>query len=336
MPETVPGEPKSRPPLDDLKMTTVSAILATYNGESYVGETLQSLLAQSRPPEEIVVCDDGSKDGTVELLHSFGAPVQVVVQENAGVSAARNRAASLATGDVLAFVDQDDLWEPERLELQVRQLEERPELGLVYADSWIIDGEGTVKGRRREHLDYAEGHVFAELCEGNFIPIETLSIPTRIYRAIGGFDEQVRYVEDWEICLRIARTHPIGFHPEPLGRYRIHGENLSYNMEAILGEYASILEELPRRMPDLTDAERTQVASVLRRRCGELAWYAVKRRDREQTVHWLAKARPVRPRSLGAKIAFFRALLGALPAPLAERAGHALERRGLFGSVRSS
>jgi len=316
-------------------MTTVSAILATYNGEAYVGETLRSLLAQRQAPKEVVVCDDGSSDGTVELLRSFGDAVRVVVQENAGVSAARNRAASLATGDVLAFVDQDDLWEPQRLAVQVRQLEQRPELGLVYADSWIIDDEGKVRGRRRDHLRYAEGHVFAELCEGNFIPIETLSIPTHVFRAIGGFDESVRYVEDWEICLRIARTHPIGFHPEPLGRYRIHGENLSYDMEAILREYAEILEHLPQRMPDLTETERALVADVLRRRCGELAWYAVKRRDREETGHWLAKARPVRPRSIGAKIAFFRALLGALPEPLAERVGHALERRGLFGSVRN-
>lgn len=316
-------------------MTTVSAILATYNGQRFVAETLESLLAQRHAPAEVVVCDDGSKDDTVEILRSFGERIRVVRQPNAGVSAARNKAASLATGEVLAFVDQDDLWEPNRLELQVRRLAEQPELGLVYADSWIIDGEGRVQGRRREHLDYAEGRVFDELCEANFIPIETLAIPTRVFRALGGFDERARYVEDWELCLRIARTHPIGFCPEPLGRYRIHGSNLSYDMEAILREYAEILADLPRRVPDLTEAERTHVAHVLRRRCGELAWYAVKRRDPAETERWLARARPVRPRSLAVKIAFFRGLLAALPEPLAERVGHALEKRGLFGSVRS-
>lgn len=315
--------------------STVSAIVATYNGERFVGETLQSLLDQKRPPIEVVVCDDGSSDGTLDVVRSFGDAVTLIEQPNAGVSAARNHAASKATGDVLAFVDQDDLWEPERLEVQLDQLARRPELGLVYADSWIIDGEGQVQGRRRDHLPYAEGHVFGALCETNFIPIETLSIPTAIFRELGGFDERARYVEDWEICLRIARSYPIGFHPEPLGRYRIHGENLSYNMEAILAEYASILEDLPQRIPDLTEAERDQAARVLRRRCGELAWYAVKRRDRAETERWLARARPIRPRSLGTKIAFFRTLLGALPEPLAERLGHALERRGLFGSVRS-
>jgi glycosyltransferase involved in cell wall biosynthesis len=313
---------------------TFSAVLASYNGERFLRSTLESLLAQSAPLHEIVVCDDGSRDGTRELVLSFGERVRLVAQENRGVSAARNRAAALASGDVLAFCDQDDLWEPRKVEVQRRQLVERPELGFVYSDAWIVDAEGRERGRRREHLDYAEGNVFERLLEGNFVPVETLAIPTGVFRALGGFDERARFVEDWELCLRVARRHPVGFWPEPLARYRIHGKNLSYDMEGILGEYAAVLEDLPRRMPDLDEREREHVARVLRRRRAELAWYALKRRDFAAAEGWLEGAHPVRPRSLALKLAFGRALLAGLPAPLARRLSDALRRRGLFGSPR--
>ena len=313
----------------------VSAILATYDGERFVRRTIESVLAQDHADLELVVCDDGSRDGTREVLRSYGDRLVLVEQANAGVSAARNAAAARATGAHLAFVDQDDTWEPDRVSRQLALLEREPDLGFVYADAWIVDGEGNVTGRRRDHLDYRRGHAFDALLEGNFVPIETLLVPAAVFREVGGFDPRVRYVEDWELCLRIARRRPIDYCPEPLARYRIHDTNLSWNMEAILGEYAELLAALPETMPDLDAAERAHVARVVRRRHAELAWYATKRRDFPLAERWLAMARPVRPRGLGLKIALFGGLLRTLPRPLAVRLGHALERRGLFGSVRS-
>jgi glycosyltransferase involved in cell wall biosynthesis len=313
----------------------VSAILATYDGERFVRRTIESVLAQDHADLELVVCDDGSRDGTREVLRSFGSRLVLVEQRNSGVSAARNAAAARATGEFYAFVDQDDLWEPNRVSAQLELFAREPGLGFAYADSWIVDGEGVVTGRRREHLDYRRGRAFDALLEGNFVPIETLLVPAAVFREVGGFDPRVRYLEDWELCLRIARRYPIDYVPQPLARYRIHDANMSWNMEAILGEYAQLLAALPEAMPDLDQAERAHVARVVRRRHAELAWYAVKRRDFELARRWLAQARPVRPRGLGLKIAVFGALLRALPKPLATSLGHALERRGLFGSVRS-
>ena len=105
-----------------MTLPTASVVVPTYNRAEWIGATLRSVLSQSSQPHEIIVVDDGSADGTETVVGAFGARVRYVRQENAGVSAARNHGARLATGEYLAFADSDDLWHPRKLEVQLTAL----------------------------------------------------------------------------------------------------------------------------------------------------------------------------------------------------------------------
>src|SRR5437667_12630279 len=116
--------PISRPPL-------VSVVIPCYNGERYLAEAIESVLAQRYEPLEIIVVDDGSTDRSAEVARHFGDAVQYVCQPHAGAAAARNRGVGLATGDLIAFLDADDVWTEGRLARQVQVLEADPSVGMV-------------------------------------------------------------------------------------------------------------------------------------------------------------------------------------------------------------
>lgn len=110
----------------------ISVIIPVYNGETHLAETLTSVLDQSLPPDEVIVVDDGSTDRTPEVAAQFEGRIRYIRQENAGPATARNRGIQASHGDLLAFVDSDDLWEPHKLERQVAELNENPDAGLVF------------------------------------------------------------------------------------------------------------------------------------------------------------------------------------------------------------
>ena len=118
----------------------VSCIVPVYNGECYLAETLDSIVAQTHQPVEIFVIDDGSTDRTAAVAASFGPRVQYCWQENAGEAAARNRGLSLAQSEFVAFLDADDLWHPEKLDRQIAQFQGKPEIDLCFTafqNFWI-------------------------------------------------------------------------------------------------------------------------------------------------------------------------------------------------------
>ena len=302
----------------------VSALVATYNGERFLGETLESILAQRLPPVEILVCDDGSTDSTRELIERAGPRVRLLTQENQGVSSARNRAAAEASGDFLAFLDQDDLWDPDLLQNLAPRLEANPEWALVYSDSRIIDAEAEVHGRRGEFLHYREGRVFQHLLGGNFIPLETTVLRAEVFKELGGFRSQFRLLEDLDLCLRASRIRPIGFCPQVLASYRIHDRNLSYQRLAMEEEWVRILEELAASRALFSEGVEAKIRSELARRCGELAWKLLRRGEIAAADPWIEGCGKGGPPGLRGRLRVVRTLLGLLPAPL---------RRGLLDLV---
>jgi len=114
------------------KGLAVSVVIPVMNGEKYLGESVRSLLAQTRPVDEIIVVDDGSVDGTPVVVQEFGEKVRYIYQSNAGVSAARNRGVAASAGDFLGFLDHDDLWQPDKLEKQLAAFEFDPEMDMVF------------------------------------------------------------------------------------------------------------------------------------------------------------------------------------------------------------
>ena len=323
--DTLPGavQPGNQP--------LVSVVVATYNGEPFVGHTLDSVLAQTWQNLEVIVCDDGSTDGTLRLLDAYRDRVLVHRQRNRGVSAARNRGAEFARGEFIAFLDHDDLWEPDMLERQVGVLIQNPGYGLVYGDSWIIDSAGESFGQRKHFLEYRSGDVYGDLLQGNFIPIETSVMPTRVFRDMDGFDASLRYLEDYDLYLRVAEHHSVAFQPVPVARYRIHDHNLSHDKEALLREWVVVLEKLGKANPFRAPEQQAIIERQRARRCAEVAWQALRRGDVAEADRWMARSGARCPARLRKRVRAVRGVLAALPPPVRERLLSFLPRRRLYG-----
>jgi glycosyltransferase involved in cell wall biosynthesis len=309
----------------------VTVVVPTYQGEAFVRDTLDSVLAQTYRDFEVVVCDDGSRDGTLSVLRSYGDRLRVVTQENRGVAAARNHAASVARGELPAFLDHDDLWEPDLLATLLPLIDSDPPLGLEYADAHVIDRAGTLCGRRGQYLDYHSGDVFEALLRGDFIPVETTLLRTALYRDLGGSDASLRYMEDYELCLRVARRTRVRFHPALLACYRVHERNLSHDREPMLVEWLSVLERLCASVPPLTAHQTEIVLDEEARLANDLAWRALRRRDVTGASRWIARAGSRAPLGKRAQIRALWCALRVLPQPVADFVLARLPRRRLYG-----
>ncbi len=309
----------------------VTVVVPTYQGASFVRQTLDSVLAQTFRDFELVVCDDGSTDETLTILGSYGDRLRLVKQKNRGVAAARNRAAETARGEFLAFLDHDDLWEPEMLATLVPILLADPALGLVYSDALVIDKLGAVRGRRGQYLKYHQGEVFDALLSGNFIPVETTLMRTALYHELGGCDEGLRYLEDYDLCLRVARRARIGFHPGPLARYRVHDRNLSHDREPMSIEWMAVLERLRAPEQALSPEQIEIVLDEEARLANDLAWRALRRRDVTTSNHWIARAGSRAPLARRLRVRVLWCLLRMLPQFAADFVLAWLPRRRLYG-----
>ena len=138
----------------------ISGIVPVYNGERYLRETLDSMLAQTYQPLEVIVVDDGSTDGTPKVVAGYGDRVRYIYQENSGPAIARNRGIDAARGEFIAFLDADDLWHPEKLMRQMTRFEARQELELsiTYVQNfWITELSAEAERYRRAKIINAEG-----------------------------------------------------------------------------------------------------------------------------------------------------------------------------------
>lgn len=234
----------------------VSAVTASYNMGRYVAEAVDSILAQDYPHLECVVVDDGSTDDTPRVLQRYASDARVTVirQENSGQTTAKNRGLSAARGELIGFCDADNRWLPGKLSRQVPRLLERPEVGVVYGDAVLIDGEGRPlpPPRTRRH----SGHITAKLLVDNFVTFNTSLVPRRILEEVGGFDESLRMAIDYDLWLRISLKYEFVYLPEPLVAYRIWGGQMSHRTAERMENFFRLLERFLREHPDaVTRAE---------------------------------------------------------------------------------
>ncbi len=229
----------------------VSAVIPTFNRAKDVVLAIESVLAQTYKPIEILVCDDGSKDDTAEVItRTYGDRVRYLPKPNGGVSSARNWGIERATGEVIAFLDSDDEWLPTKIEKQMAILAARPKVGLVLAGIVEIDGTRTPTGRtttRRD--DYPrDGAILPDVVRCPKMCPSTAIVRTAIARQVGGFDITLRTAEDLDFFLRAARLCEIAVVAEPLILYSradgsLGSEMRTYRdhvfvMERFLGEFA--------------------------------------------------------------------------------------------------
>jgi glycosyltransferase involved in cell wall biosynthesis len=211
---------------------TISVIVPTFNYGQFISEALKSVFAQTLLPAEVVVIDDGSADKTEAVVREFGNQVRYIRQENSGVSAARNRGVAETSGDLIAFVDADDILEPEFLERLYSKYSEIPGAGLVHCGTRLFDSETgeTLSYDIEGGEDDAADNLL--LWEGPGFPAPGLVLVSRAaFEAVNGFDPRQKVGEDWDFCYRVARKFRVGFVPEPLINYRIHRSAAHHNVD---------------------------------------------------------------------------------------------------------
>jgi glycosyltransferase involved in cell wall biosynthesis len=203
----------------------ISVVIPTYNYGRFIGEAIESVLRQTRAADEIIVVDDGSTDGTEAVVAAFGDKVRYVRQENAGVCAARNRGVTESSGDVIAFLDADDIWHAEKIEKQLEKFAADGEIGLVHCGMREFDSE--TGETLRLHAEGMGGDVADELLLWERTAIigcgTAVMVSRKAFDEAGGFDTRLKVGEDWDLCYRIARRYKVGFVPEVLVDYRSHG-----------------------------------------------------------------------------------------------------------------
>jgi len=199
----------------------VSVILPTYNGRTYVGAAIQSILAQSFANYEFIIIDDGSRDGTPDVIREYSDPrVQLTVQENRGLAATLNCGIEMARGRYVARLDQDDWSLPQRLERQVAYMEEHPQCGLLGTWAEIWQGDQPT-GRVHSHpADSTE--LKAELLLNNPFVHSSAMLRRAVIEDIGTYttDMSRQPPEDFELWSRIARKYDVANIPEVLHVYR--------------------------------------------------------------------------------------------------------------------
>lgn len=212
-------------------MSTVSVVVPTFNRACLVLEAIQSVLAQGYLDYEIIVVDDGSTDDTAIVLQPLSEQgvIRYIYQQNQGESAARNRGIVEASGRYIAFLDSDDLFEPDKLEIQVKYLKAHPEVGLVHSGFIKFDNDGNDLGYRDP--SWFSGMIYPQILSywTTLMAVDTVLIPKIVFDTVGLFNESLRIGPDLDMWRRIARNYPFGFINKSLARVRVHAGNISGN-----------------------------------------------------------------------------------------------------------
>ena len=243
-------------PRRDSDHSLVSVVIACYNGERYLQETIESALAQSHPEVEVIVVDDGSTDGSSGIARKF--PVRYIRQENRGLTESRNVGIRMSRGDYVVFLDADDRLRPEAIETGLRVLAERPECAMTVGDHLFISSDGSYLSNSRKAC--LQSSQYEELLKSNFIEmISTVLFRRSVLVEVGGFDTSLRVAEDYELYLRIARIYPICSHPALTAEYRLHQTNVSRNSELMLRMTLQVL----RRQGQYVRSDRRRLFAFL-------------------------------------------------------------------------
>jgi glycosyltransferase involved in cell wall biosynthesis len=235
----------------------VSVVIPVYNAERFIEESIGSVLGQSHSEIQLIVVDDGSSDETVQVVRAFDDPrLTLMEQSHGGVCRARNHGMEAAAGDLIAFLDADDLWYPEKLSVQTEELERDPRLLALGSLMDYISADGKRLGVNGEAVADED---MERIAQGRFMPFQLSSTLFRsaVVKDVGGFDEELPgLAEDLDLLARVAAVGPVRGVPRVLGAYRVHPGS------------ASVRERGRHRMATRFVRERL----AARQRGGDLSW----------------------------------------------------------------
>ena len=248
----------------DENIPLVSVIIPTYNRIKYINRAIESIFAQTYKNYEVIVVDDGSALDVKEAIRSYMNGITYVYQEHGGLAAARNTGINISKGKYLAFLDDDDVFEPKKLEIQIPILEENTDIGFVYSDHILFN----------EHFSLCVSDMRCPIGQDfnkvffmdHRIAIPTVLIKRECFDGVGLFDEFLRQHEDGNLLLRISMHWKVKFSNYPSARVRLHSEMMSRNRVEI---YSSIIQS-SKKILVLYPAFKESLGGQVDRRFGEL------------------------------------------------------------------
>jgi glycosyltransferase involved in cell wall biosynthesis len=224
-------------------MPEVSVVIPAYNAERTLGEALASVTAQTLGDLEVIVVDDGSTDATAEIARNAGdGRVRALTVANGGVARARNRGMHEARGELVAFLDADDVWKPAKLERQLAVLHARGEVGMCVTAAVRIDAEGRhiAPMRTREYDDQCAALLLHSMVLGC---ISSGVVRRSLALGVGGFDPRFSQSADWDFWLRLSLVTRIAPVAEPLVLYRTYDGNMSNDVALLERDTFAVLDK---------------------------------------------------------------------------------------------
>lgn len=265
-------------------MPTVSVIIPTYNRAEFLRHAIESVLAQTYQDFELLALDDGSTDQTAALAAEYGDRLTYLFQDNRGVSSARNHGIRQAAGELIALLDSDDRWLPDKLTRQVAVMTQQPELQLCHTEEiWIRRGvRVNPKKKHRKHT----GYIFPYCLPLCVISPSSVLIRRALFEQVGLFDETLPACEDYDLWLRITKTYPVHLIETPLlVKYGGHPDQLSRTYWGLDRFRIRALVKLLRN-GDLNCEQYDQTLRELRRKCCIMANGALKRGKIEEGTYY--------------------------------------------------
>jgi glycosyltransferase involved in cell wall biosynthesis len=224
----------------------VTVIIPTFNCQQWVGQAIDSALDQTVAPAQVIVVDDGSTDGTGPLLAKYGERIHLLSQDNRGVAAARNRGLAEAGTEWIAFLDADDVWHPRKLELQLRLIADRPDLGLLGTGlfAWPCESIAALEEDAAAPVRIIDRE---QLAVKNCVATSSILIRRHVARRVGGFDTELSGPEDHDYWMRAAEIAIVGILPIELTGYRSVPGSLSKRAASMEAGMKRTLRKLDAR-----------------------------------------------------------------------------------------
>ena len=233
----------------------VSAVIATYNMAKYLPLAIRSVLAQTYENIELLIVDDGSTDDTMKVVEPFldDSRIKYRFQKNQGQAAAKNRGIFESTGEYIAFLDADDMWFPEKLDLQLPSFSQSETLGIVYARLLCIDEAGNEIINLKDNYTLLRGRITGPLLIHNFIRFGTTVVRRECFDRLGGFKEHIRMGIDYDLWLRFSTQYEFDYIDHPLLYYRIWPGQMSNNSMKRYLSGIEIMKCFLQEFPGLVD-----------------------------------------------------------------------------------
>ena len=207
------------------KNPEVSVIIPLYNEEKYVDDAINSVLNQTYQDFEIIVVDDESTDNSRLVIKNFNDPrIKYFYKKNSGPNLSRNYGIERAQGELIAFLDADDIWTPHKLEIQVKKIKEDPNIGLVFGWVYYIDSNSNLTGQTRYDIDK---DYYINILLGNYVDNGSTPLIRKTCFDKVGFFKNMQPAGDWDMWIRIAKEYDFANVKDYIAMYRIHSQGIS-------------------------------------------------------------------------------------------------------------